>query len=786
MKLLKINYLSDFINYCVDHYQFENTTFICPGPQKADLIRECFDDKAVEAESVTISQFVKRQLIFCGINQEYTKKSELLLTLGAVWKRVGLSESVLEFKRSFNLLTDFRSYSTSQDVLESILEYVDPEISKGVLWMQRFLEELGLLDEHGAYQALTNAIQQEQVEPTPKARVVLFGFDHITGKQIDWLKSLDDIYDIEIPLYKGSFENIKSFDWPSWLELKEADILDVSSPLTLEKKIPSYLYTKNYLSYSMTSIQQKNSFESILLATPSLRWEYIQDLSVQKAQTKFAIEAFDTIYSKIKNSVELEFLNQKEISLVSFESLIQAKIEEQLKGANYRAVKVLVTLLRKTKEWSELSDVNISINWFDLSLLLESTRLDLPRINYADLSESGQVIEAVDGIENLSQEKNSLLVLNSQYSPITGIRKNYSENIEKYLCSIGPLRRAEFDKEIIKSKLKEYLSLNNVTILLERGQLEHDSFLEELFKDLNLDFLSTEEKVNKGIYEEDNRDEIIIDKISATGLQKYIDCPYKFYLTNLKRLSPKIKIEGHLDNFDVGNIQHLVIERYFNLKTSSYDESKLNELIKAILNQRKKLKSLDFQKAFVDIKTFVEKTILYLIGLKKQFGAEILFEVPFSNIRDGLKFHGSIDCLVQFNGYTLLLDFKRSNFSFKSLKSILEYEQIQLWFYLNQLNLDLKVDLEKVAIGYIDLSEIENSLIFCSSEDMKNDLALNSVKLNLKHIADFDKAIKSYREFELSMVTKLLEDRNFYPTPKNLNVCKYCMANMICSRGQNL
>ena len=157
-------------------------------------------------------------------------------------------------------------------------------------------------------------------------------------------------------------------------------------------------------------------------------------------------------------------------------------------------------------------------------------------LSLADSSEGAVELKTLKTIDKQENSDVNLLCVTSDYGPVKGSVVQYSENVEKYLASIGPIRRSELEFLQLKSKIQEFLNQTNAYVLVENGVLEHDlgwsSIIEEDLK--------REISINSNI--EVNRDFSLIRKegkdelksISATRLQSFSDCPHGPYCSKLR------------------------------------------------------------------------------------------------------------------------------------------------------------------------------------------------------------------------------------------------------------
>ena len=102
-------------------------------------------------------------------------------------------------------------------------------------------------------------------------------------------------------------------------------------------------------------------------------------------------------------------------------------------------------------------------------------------------------------------------------------------------------------------------------------------------------------------------------------------------------------------------------------------------------------------------------------------------------------------------------------------------QKIQIWFYLSKL--EHKFGLP-AFFGFINLSEISSSRIFCEEYD----LSFRQIKTS-KIKAGFAQVLNEFNTFHDDILMKLNLDKQFLPNPRTTSVCTFCKVAMICPRG---
>ena len=478
-------------------------------------------------------------------------------------------------------------------------------MAQGVLWLHRFIDQLELVDEHKSYFLLSEMINSGVLGQEDFADLVVFyGFDFITGSQVDLLNSISNITELYIPIYKLVYEHKSLFDWMSWLESDDTEVIDITDNQIEMQSCDFYKFSKNYLSKAITNYSSKDSvqLDSVVLGTPNLNIEYVQEVPLGEINLKSDIDIFNMSFLKITDEIS-SLINVDEVETDFMLSEISREIVKKLKLKEFKELKSLVMYQRKISSWKELSDENFCMTKFDFKIIQESVMLDLPRLNISSLNKDSKTnIESINSLEKLVNS-DSLLVLSSFYQPIGSGSNLYTESVEKYLSSVGPVRRSEFDKMLLRAKVKEYISNNRVTFLCESSLFEHDANLNFIFE--GIDFINQDLNLptHKELqYLKTQSPPQQVHSVSATKLQKYIDCPKKYELSYLHSFSPKIKIRGVLDNLELGRLQHAVIESYFHKNFVEFNVKNLDLLIKSKLKDSFTETSIQFKKYFIEIK----------------------------------------------------------------------------------------------------------------------------------------------------------------------------------------
>lgn len=749
---LLINDLADLEQFFTDSGV---SRLITPSPKLADSFRDRFSANRVQTE--TISHFLKNlgHQIGQEFDERFKSKSELFMLLAAASKS-GAQDKFHTFSRAFNLFTEIRSFSLEEEILFSITDFYDAEVRDQARLFHKLFVHLDFVDEHARYNELKNELGNIHLNE----KVMFLGFDYMGAIQIDFINELGKDTDIYIPLYKNENLEDKNY-WGNWIEGQTLDI-------GVDKELPS-ISIKPIPGNTLSLVGEELLGTSVVLGEKTLTPELLEELPVENMGSKASIDLFEGSIKQLKKSLDKI---KYSVLTVKLEEILTSWMEESLKKEDFIYLKTCSLFRDICSRWESLSDKCEDITFRDALILLETLKLDLPRLNYFSFShqELSEVV-SIQEIEFMTEKRASLIFLEDYILSSKG--SYYSESVEKYLISLGPLKKGEHEVNNLKNKLHGFLNTNQVTIFLQNG-------LEDKNKDLLLLFegLYFEKSLVAMDFGRSNQVELYrgatssLKELSATKLQTYLDCPRKYYLRYIEGLSSNIVLDCEVSPIERGLLLHKVIERHF--KESLSLKEIMEEELKARL-QGKALSSLQLNMLRNEIQSYASNGVEFLKKLEGQF----LFETTFTVNKNGIDFNGDIDCFSSMDGF--VIDFKRSNASFSSYTKIESFEKIQLWFYLSRLVEKNLVDLNKIAMGYIDLSEIKNSMFFVNDSTLETKLEIaGAVKIKSNDLAI---QLKSYEEFEERIIDKIKSDREFKAYPQSNKMCSYCPFDSICNKG---
>jgi hypothetical protein len=788
------------------------TIIICPNPNMADDFREKHTSFKHESDSevITISKFIN-DLIKNKLNDiQFTRKSELLLILAGVWKAKFSQLPKETFLQSFQYFTDLRSYTFDKELINEVLERLDVTFQQAIeyFWLVSDNQAMNINDEHKAYHLLADYFREAIPEDASEVDeefvdkdFVFYGFTHLSGSQIDFLKSLSIRNDVFIPLPESVIKTSKKSDWINWLEndLNEEDNEIIADQPISINIIP---FQKNRLGAAINNYIKHGEHESLDIYLTKKNPSYLElnEITIKAATFKSSSGMLDAALKKVQTKlldlIKTKDCSDKEIIIflneISDQAIFEAKENKMV--IDYRLIKITQLYKKSIAEMIELSETFTSFDLFTLYILNEIVQLNIPRIYNFPLAkdEMKTSIRGLESIEGFNRDNKTILIAKSGYGKLKSTESVYHEDIMEILASIGPVRRVEFEYQILRHKLLEVLSCPNTILFLEDGVQEYDPCWSELLNSCSLNKIDINGEATKSlridpmIKLKSERKELS-NRFSASRLQSYLDCKQKFFFSYLNKLDTWNRPENRIMPNDLGTMEHEVIEKYLN----NHDD--LNQKQHYILCQKilesyleknfVKLEFLEYKKYLIEIVNYSKAGIGFLLNLKTiDPGAKLSFEVPIDfNAADvEYEFIGSVDCIATTKFGMMIFDFKRSAAGIPSFSAWKEFSKIQLWFYANYSN----IELSKIAcLGYLNLSDIENSLIMPTSKDIYQEIVDKiGVKVNKKEYSFIDLS-KDFQELCHNTIYEIKNEKEFLANPKNSSVCKYCTVVNICDRG---
>lgn len=734
---------------------------ICPSPQVADNLRSL----APELDIITISKWTSDHLKKLGLSR--SRKSELMIKLSAVWRHYFPTEQTAVFLEAFELFTELRSYTLDMGLLNEFLQELDEVVRKSIHVFWLYLDQEKIIDEHLSYSKVT--------ESKHHMSMWFVGFKHMSGVQIDMLKTLSETQDIEVlfpyPVYTDSLPN----DWIRWLSADEIKKTKSEGPIS---EVRVALIPKGKANIVLNKFFETHpSFDLVMAGTQ------VGLVSYQEAQKEhsffkttedlFAVELELLTADLRKKLKELKAITVEEIN-VYFEEI---KLSAIGKG-EYRKLKMVELMGVAVTDYSEFQKI---IDGFAIDIFEVIVRLNSPRVSFLSLEEHNQrSFLDMNGLNFRDEEREIVLLATESMGGFRANERILSEAMTKALRVIGPIKRAGLDFLFHKYELLSILADSKNVLLIEEQVMETDLSWREVLKhfdvtDLDLGVRYSIKKIKEYLSPKKKTGPFDQKYFSASRLQSYIDCPQKYYFNYIDKLDNRPEERSTLGPDELGNLEHKIIETYFSengfkkgdaINLDHHRKACVRVFNEYITASRLLLNETEKARAYNEIMHYTWNGIVFLLDLMGTKSATgIRFEVPLGTNPWALK--GSIDCLIELSEKkAIVIDFKRSSSATGTKTETLEFKKIQLWVYL----LTLKhqgYDID--SFGYLNLSDLSDDKLFFDTTDAEN--LMNSSM-------DFAKDVIE------KTISGIQTNVAFKPHPREAKVCNYCPVNLFCLKGE--
>ncbi len=777
-------------------------TIVCPSPMIADSVSERINDPYIS--TVTISQFSREylQLILGDSFQErFRRKSELNLILATSWKKqFGMTKSFSLYKQAFNLYTELRSYTVSDEVLYEVLAFYPQDIQDAIIWFNSLVKSLGILDEHEGYNLIKeNARSSAHLCKTPREQNLIFwGFSYLSGVQVDMIKALAIRNHVEIPVTRYAYSCSTTTDWIQWFDLKENEVL--SNLPKLNCKIVRV--SKNRLASTISSFYHLYQGKQVDVLITDKMATIEQNLEIAlpclnfRSSVNFLEAYINGIFDKLIDEV------QEVVVTDDIVQQLQEKIIGMMQGnsIDWKYIKAISVILDTIQEWQELSVLNRSVNYFDLKILQESALLNSTRNFYQNLVKEPQgTIIDLNGIDSIYSRQHDhwlYVCATSNYSRFNTSGNPFVKGVIDILKSIAPLRRYRLEFEILKEKICSLLTAQNSVLFIENGLEDLDSGWNEILlahpnirnNEINLSRKGHcfQQKKYLDLFE---KKQIALKRITASKLQTYLDCPRKFYYQYVEPMETKYSSDQMLTPADLGEIEHLVIERAWENGVRDLFDEQYRKLVESVIYEYLYRKQLvidekDYAESLQEIIIYTQNGLKVLTGLcALDSSIKVIFEKEFSIQTSQGGFYSRPDCWINGRIINGILDFKRSSASVANIKEIKEFQKIQLPFY-GEYALQRNIDF----MAYLCLADISQSVFIAEDDSLLSELhqicGKSTSRIKGYLLEDKNEYFSLFNRFVVKHVDNLLKDSRFIAKYRNPSVCDYCSVRMICTPEQ--
>ncbi len=784
LRVVKLEKIEDLLPFTKISKASEKI-FVCPDPYTADSLRSS------GFKVVTITKFISDELLrFYGedeLKKRRKDKSELLLHLATIYKAVTPNFKFESFMHAYNLFSELRSFTTSLEVLSDALEHFPHEVAQALQILWGVVNDLGLIDEHSAYSLLAESYREIDYLAVENREVYFWGFGHLNAGQIDLIQALGNQEDIFIPLPKQLVENSRVTDWIHWL--KTASIIDAPVATKASKyKAKLCLYDDDHVFDGIRELKNEKKLNIILAERrPSLN--ILNAIPIRNIAFKADVNPFDGLSSATLLEVQQQaFALEKEIKTIELLDIIEnfysSEMSDEFLNVDFKKLKILHLLMSITSEWFELSSRNKVIKMEDYKLLVEVFNLRMPRTYFIPISQNPE--HRVAGLEEIDRQYKkegvtSILCVGRLFDGFSEGGESFSAQLTKILASIGHVKNPALDLALKKLKIKNYLQSSQTFLMIEKSVLEKSMPWKDLVQELELDFDFHPSEKREGNANDPLKklikNTIKLEKISATRLQTYIDCPRKYYFKYILNLSPYLNLETIVSASELGQIQHKILEIYFGDEINFQEKKHLNvckKVWESFLKRNKtKISMVFYRRHFSEILRNTKNGIFFLTNLKRfDPSLKLKFEVQLSGEKNGF-----IDCLVFGEKIRGILDFKRGAGSIPSASDVKNMKKIQILFYANSEIIDWNF------LGYINLTSIGKSLLY-TDEALKDYISEHDRDFKIQPLISREQ-MESYNIFENKTIEKMARETLFSPDPA-VKACDYCEVKNLCPKKGSL
>lgn len=293
--------------------------------------------------------------------------------------------------------------------------------------------------------------------------------------------------------------------------------------------------------------------------------------------------------------------------------------------------------------------------------------------------------------------------------------------------------------------------------------------------------------------------------LSATSLNTYIDCPLKFYFSQVEGIQEESEVQETIEEGMFGTLFHAAMENLYKpflgktIEKSSMDSLLENdyiidkEIVRAFSHryfQRKEIDREELDGNNLLIANIIRKYVKQVIKRDKEktpfdyVASELACQMPYAINNGSLKVNlkGFIDRVEQKNGISYVLDYKtgRGSLQFKNLEEVFEHNNekrpkfvLQTFLYVLLYKAKSKENNVLPAILYLrSIFEKDFSTELVCKSDNKTNLAVNDFSL-------FEPEFKKYLSICLEEIFN--PDIPFEQT-SCLSICQYCPYAFICKR----
>lgn len=792
LSVIKYKHTLEALELKFDLSQKEEWHMICPNPNVADAFRNRVSSLGLSNRytTTTIAKYLSDLFKEYFPEKTVSRKADMVPVLATLWKMKFSNEDPALFHQAFELFTDLRSFTLDKSLMEDILQHYPQIIREAVITFWLVLENQEIIDEHQAYAELIQCISSLEDDEAFPNGLIFMGFSHLSANQIELLKNIGKRTEVVVPISLNVMEQALPTDWIDWI-LTQADLAQESELQAMEKEFNVTFFSRGRGNSTLATLLEEQTCD-IIIPKKNVKFQNVLEIPRRDFFYKSELNLFSGVEKKIKNDLYKKLFGNKEdnIPIASLKKEFDEILEnnKRIRIEDFIKIKYLSIFKKTIENYEELSEHNEDLTPFDLSILFDVTKLNLPRnFNIPLKKEFSFNLISLNNLYQTNPNEKSYLYITSDHDLSLGGVPDYPKEVQELLNSLGPIRRQALDLSFYLTHIKDLLSLGEVRLLIEDGLKEHDQVWSTLFEEKSWKEVPVAGRVNEKVEEGLVRGELIdahqVKKLSASRMQTLIDCPAKYYYTYVDNLNLEPDKEETIDPRHLGEAQHAVVQEYLS-QFDKIDHDELSSLVtkyldKYLLDKIKDTQRL-YQECYAETFYFALQTIEEFLKLKK-IDPDIIFE--FEAAIDHPRANGRIDVLIKSKPLgTMVFDLKRSGGSIPDKYKFQGLKSVQLWFYLNFLNLDDNLS----AFGYINLSDISGSLLFYLDEDVSKKLQ-EAGFMKGQRPERLKEDVENYlNEFQTKFdgAYGLVNGSDLFKIePLDPSVCKFCPGKLVCSKG---
>jgi hypothetical protein len=739
----------------------KRVSVLCPDPSTADKLREKLGEGFLVQ---TISAGLKGLMNDNSMDSmEIYRKSDLIFELWIAWKKFGMKESFHLFNNCFNLVTELRGYSTNTNQVIDLLKEANEELFKGVCFLLHYYQERELHDENSIYENLAKT----DIDFGDASALIIYGFKHLSANQIDMLVNFSKDINVYFPLPKGLKDHLSFSDWPSWLRENGEDTFVEGGE---QKTNINIVKANNYLASQYVHEQLKNqSIDQLYFWDRNEVNKKTSELSSSYVQFKKSIDIFRTEVKWLEDNLNHEVPCSVDSIFEFLENEFNA--EKSNKFKNYRKIKVLYEFFECLKSFQVYGIEDITAE--DLNALLEKTRLDLPRNSLVNIGQHGNVCSGTFSDALIDGESRKLFVLSEDLN--FDINQNMDDELLSSLSSLGPIRNINLDL-LFSSLVLECLDSTDEVTLVISPEIFEKTILFDAYKDLQSNRFEKHNILeDKELSVGQIAEPLEKVRLSPSKLQKFIDCPYQFYLSRIEELNGVRSIESDYLAAETGTLSHDVLAEIVPLflQEKAYD-------LDAVIDQeiQKLEKKLVYEFRHQEIKQNCESHIEKVLNeFKKIRSGEVTSILPEETFKND-DYKGILDLFLKSKtDEWFVFDYKKSDGSIPNKTDVLKAGVVQLTLYSKFF------DINKAGIlGYICLEKPHKSMFYYNPDSVHAEWIRQQefyssatwTPITLTTLNEIHDEIDTRRE-------DLFNTTEFRPLPRKNDVCTYCDYGKFCT-----